>query len=154
MVQAPIFVVTTDPNVQTPAGAKKTNSEHATFVALAVAFEYSDTAFVERFLPWVRFACLWLQRDHSGVVALVRDMVRQGGEVRLDQAETAWASCAEMFSAINEFVESAKVRLSIVRAQIQDEKAERASQMSASEQASATACAPSSSRPPTASPET
>jgi hypothetical protein len=135
MVQAPISVTATDPNVQTPLGGMKANSEPATFVALPVAFEFSDAEFVEHFLPWVRLACVWLQRDHIGVEALVRDMVRQGGEVRLDEADKAWASCAETFSAINEFVESAKVRLSIARAKIQGEKAERASQMSASEQA-------------------
>ena len=131
MVQAPIFVATTDRNVQTPLGTKKTDSAPATFVALPVAFEFTDAAFVERFLPWVRRACLWLQRDHIGVGALVRDMVRQGGEVHLDEADRAWTDCAETFGAINEFVEAAKVRLSIARAQIQGENPERALQMRA-----------------------
>jgi hypothetical protein len=131
MVQAPISVTATDRNVQ--LGGKRANSEPFTFVALPVAFEYTDAAFVEHFLPWVRRACLWLQRDHIGVEALVRDMVRQGGECRLDEADKAWASCAEMFGAINEIVEAAKVRLSIARAPLQRENAKRASQMRANE---------------------
>jgi hypothetical protein len=133
MVQAPISVIATDPNVQTPLGGKRANSEPITFVALPVAFEYTDAAFVGHFLPWVRRACLWLQRDHIGVEALVRDMVRHGGEFRLDEADQAWASCAEIFGAINEFVEAAKVRLSIARAQLRDKSAERALQMRANE---------------------
>ena len=133
MVQARISVTATDPNVQTSLGGKRANSKPITFVALPVAFEYTDAAFVEHFLPWVRRACLWLQRDHIGVEALVRDMVRQGGEFRLDEADKAWASCAEIFGTINEFVEAAKVRLSIARARLQGESAERASQMRANE---------------------
>lgn len=133
MVQAPISVTATDRNVQTPLGGKRVNREPITFVALPVAFEYTDAAFVEHFLPWVRRACLWLQRDHIGVEALVRDMVRQGGEFRLDEADKAWASCAEIFGAINEFVEAAKVRLTIARGRLQGENAVRASQMRANE---------------------
>jgi hypothetical protein len=126
MVQAPISVTATDPSVQAALGVNRAHSVPATFAALPVAFEYTDAAFVERFLPWVRRACLWLQRDHIGVEALMRDMVRQGGELRLDEADTAWANCAEMFGAINEFVEAAKVRLSIARAQMHGGNAERA----------------------------
>ena len=133
MVQAPISVTATDSNVQTSLGGKRANSKPITFVALPVAFEYTDAAFVEHFLPWVRRACLWLQRDHIGVDALVRDMVRQGGEFRLDEADKAWASCAEIFGAINEFVEAAKVRLSIARARLQRENAKRASRTRANE---------------------
>ena len=133
MVQAPISVTATDPNVQTSLGGKRANSKRITFVALPVAFEFTDAAFVEQFLPWVRRACLWLQRDHIGVEALVRDMVRQGGEYRLDEADKAWASCAEIFGVINEVVEAAKVRLSIARARLQGESVERASQVRAVE---------------------
>jgi len=129
MVQAPISVTATHRNVQTQVRGKSANA----FVALPVAFEYTDAAFVERFLPWVRRACLWLQRDHIGVEALVRDMVRKGGEFRLDEADKAWANCAEIFGAINEFVEAAKLRLSIARAQIQGENTVHASRMRASE---------------------
>jgi hypothetical protein len=126
MVEAPILVATTGPHVQTPLGGKRACSGYATFVAPPAAFEFTDAAFVEHFLPWVRLACLCLQRDHMGVEALVRDMLRQGGEVRLDEANNAWAKCAETFSAINEIVESANVRLSIARAQIQGEEVDRA----------------------------
>jgi hypothetical protein len=126
MVEAPTFVATSGPHVHTSLAGKRANSGCATFVALPAAFEFTDAAFVEHFLPWVRLACLWLQRDHIGVEALMRDMLRQGGEVRLDEANKAWAKCAETFSAINEIVESANVRLSIARAEIQGEEIDRA----------------------------
>src|SRR5215472_977245 len=126
MVEAPILVATTGPHVHTSLAGKRANRGCATFVALPASFEFTDAAFVEHFLPWVRLACLWLQRDHAGVEALMRDMLRQGGEVRLDEANKAWTKCAETFSAINEIVESANVRLSIARAEIQGEEIDRA----------------------------
>ena len=99
------------PSIQMARGATSANSEPARFEALPVAFDLTDAEFGGHFLPWVRLACLCLRHDYSGVKALVRDMVRQGGELRLDDADRAWTSCAEMFGAIHEFVEAARVRL-------------------------------------------
>jgi hypothetical protein len=72
----------------------------------------------------VRLACVWLQRDYIGVETLVRDMIRQGREVHLEEADRAWTGCAETFSAATEFVEAAKIRLAIARAQIKGENLE------------------------------
>jgi hypothetical protein len=125
--------LTAAPSVQIAGGASRANCEQpASFEALPVAFDLTDAEFGEHFLPWVRLACLCLRHDYSGVKALVRDMLRQGGGFRLDEADEAWTSCAEMFGAIHEFVESARVRLRIARAQIDAEEAEHALRMSAS----------------------
>jgi hypothetical protein len=86
------------------------------FGALAGSFDLTNDEFSERFLPWVRLAFVFLQRDFVQVEALVRDMARQGGEQRLNETDNAWTSCAEAFGAITEFVEAAKIRLSAVRA--------------------------------------
>jgi len=123
------------PSVQMARGATSANKQPASFEALPVAFNLTDAEFGERFLPWVRMACLWLRHDYIGAKALMREMVRQGGELRVDEADRAWTSCAEMFGAIHEFVEAARVRLKIARAQIHGEDAERALQMSASKRA-------------------
>jgi len=121
------------PSVQIASGATRANREQpASFEALPVAFDLTDAEFGEHFLPWVHLACLCLRHDYSGVKALARDMLRQGGELRLDEADQAWTRCAEMFGAIHEFVESARVRLRIARAQIDGEDAEHALRMSAS----------------------
>ena len=95
----------------------------------------ATSANCEQPASFVRLACLCLRHDYSGVKTLVRDMVRQGGELRLDDADRAWTSCAEMFGAIHEFVEAARVRLRIARAQIDGENAEHAVRMSASKRA-------------------
>ena len=74
------------PNVLTPmaaecAGGDKTiDGEPATFEALSVTFDWANLEFGERFLPWVRLACEWLQRDYIGTQSLVRDMLRNEGE--------------------------------------------------------------------------
>src|SRR5262249_33608073 len=67
--------------------------------------------------------------------ALVRDMVRQGGQSRLEEAYQAWASCAELFDALHEFVAAAQVRLTLAQAQIRREDAKQALRISASERA-------------------
>jgi hypothetical protein len=121
------------PSARIAGGARRANREQpASFEALPVAFDLTDAEFGEHFLPWVRLACLCLRHDYSGVKALVRDMVRQGSELRLDETEQAWTRCAEMFGAIHEFVEAARVRLRIARAQIDGEDVEYAVRMSAS----------------------
>jgi hypothetical protein len=97
------------------AGSRRPIGVPPTFGSLSVSFDFTDAEFGERFLPWVRLACLCIQRDFIGVEQLARDMVRQGGEGRLDEADRAWSSCAEAFNAITEFVEAAKVRLALVR---------------------------------------
>jgi hypothetical protein len=58
---------------------------------------------------------------------LVRDMLRRGGEVSLDEADSAWKGCAEIFGTISEFVEAARVRLGIARAHIKDANVDAAS---------------------------
>ena len=100
------------------------DGEPATFEALSVTFDWANLEFGERFLPWVRLACDWLQRDYIGTQVLVRDMLRKGGEVSLDEADSAWKGCAEIFGTISEFVEAARVRLGIARAQIKDASAD------------------------------
>jgi hypothetical protein len=120
------------PNVLTPMGAEyaggdEIEGEPATFEALSVTFDWANLEFGERFLPWVRLACEWLQRDYIGTQALVRDMLRKGGEVSLDEADRAWKGCAEIFGTIGEFVEAARVRLGIARAQIKDPSADAVS---------------------------
>ena len=118
------------PNVLTPmaaecAGGDETiDGEPATFAALSVTFDWANLEFGERFLPWVRLACDWLQRDYMGTQVLVRDMLRKGGEVSLDEADSAWKGCAEIFGTIGEFVEAARVRLGIARAQITNASAD------------------------------
>jgi hypothetical protein len=118
------------PNVLTQtaaecAGGDETiDGEPATFEALSVTFDWANLEFGERFLPWVRLACDWLQRDYIGTQVLVRDMLREGGEVSLDEADRAWKGCAEIFGTIGEFVEAARVRLGIARAQIKDASAD------------------------------
>jgi hypothetical protein len=44
----------------------------------------------------------------------------------LDEADRAWKGCAEIFGTISEFVEAARVRLGIARAQIKDANADAA----------------------------
>jgi hypothetical protein len=112
------------PNVLTAlraeSGDEAGDGKPATFEALSVTFDWANLEFGERFLPWVRLACDWLQRDYVGTQVLVRDMLRQGGQVSLDEADSAWKGCAEIFGTIGEFVEAARVRLGIARAQIKD----------------------------------
>lgn len=133
--RSPITVAAV-PKVQIALGAKSARCKPAAnFGALPVTFDLTDAEFGERFLPWVRLACLWLRHDHAGVEALVRDMIRQGGQSRLDEAYQAWGGCAELFGALHEFVEAAKVRLTLARAQIHREDAKHALRMSASERA-------------------
>ena len=135
-IRRSLITVAAVPSIQMARGATSANCEQpASFEALPAAFDLTDAEFGEHFLPWVRLACLCLRHDYSGVKALVRDMVRQGGELRLDEADRAWTSCAEMFGAIHEFVEAARVRLRIARAQIVGENAEHALRMSASKRA-------------------
>jgi hypothetical protein len=105
------------------SGVETGDGTPATFEALSVTFDWTNLEFGERFLPWVRLACDWLQRDYIGTQVLVRDMLRQGGEVSLDEADRAWKGCAEIFGTIGEFVEAARVRLAIARAQIKDANA-------------------------------
>ena len=118
------------PNVLTAMGPEcvggdgTNDGEPATFEALSVTFDWANLEFGERFLPWVRLACDWLQRDYIGTQVLVRDMLRKGGEVSLDEADRAWKGCAEIFGTIGEFVEAARVRLGIARAQIKDASAD------------------------------
>jgi hypothetical protein len=135
-IRRSLITVAAVPKVQIALGAKSASCKRAAnFEALPVTFDLTDAEFGERVLPWVRLACLWLRHDHTGVAALVRDMVRQGGQSRLDEAYQAWASCAELFDALQEFVESAKVRLTLARARIHREDAKHALRMSASERA-------------------
>ena len=103
------------------------DGEPATFEALSVTFDWANLEFGERFLPWVRLACDWLQRDYIGTQVLVRDMLRKGGEVSLDEADRAWKGCAEIFGTIGEFVEAARVRLGIARAHIKNANDDAAS---------------------------
>ena len=135
-IRRSLITVAAVPKVQIALGEKSASCKRgANFEALPVAFDLTDAEFGERVLPWVRLACLWLRHDHTGVAALVRDMVRQGGQSRLDEAYQAWASCAELFDALHEFVEAAKVRLTLVRAQIHREDAKHALRMNANERA-------------------
>jgi hypothetical protein len=121
-------------NVPIALGAEIANFRRpAAFEALPVTFDITDAEFVKRFLPWVRLACLWLRHDHIGAEALARDMLRQGGEFRLDETDNAWTSCVQTFGAISEYMEAAKVRLNIARAEIQGEQEEHALTMSARE---------------------
>jgi hypothetical protein len=119
-------VIARIPNVLTATRAECDDSDKtgsgrpATFEALSVTFDWTNLEFGERFLPWVRLACDWLQRDYIGTQVLVRDMLRQGGEASLDEADRAWKGCAEILGTISEFVEAARVRLGIVRAQTKD----------------------------------
>jgi hypothetical protein len=121
-------VIARIPNVRTAMRAESADEagdgKPATFEALSVTFDWANVEFGERFLPWVRLACDWLRRDYKGTQVLVRDMLRQGGQVSLDDADRAWKGCAEIFGTISEFVEAARVRLCIARAQIKDANAD------------------------------
>ena len=112
------------PNVLTAMRAEAADEagdgRPAAFEALSVTFDWANLEFGERYLPWVRLACDWLQRDYIGTQVLVRDMLRQGGQVSLDEADRAWKGCAEILGTISDFVEAARVRLGIARAQIKD----------------------------------
>jgi hypothetical protein len=110
---------TVNPAVQPAIGAQSGDGKPTPFVALAGTFDFTDEEFSERFLPWVRLSFAFLQRDYTGVEQLVHDMVRQRGKECLNEADTALTGCAEVFSAITEFVEAARVRLAIVRGQHQ-----------------------------------
>jgi len=126
-------VIARIPNILTATRAECAGGDEtgdgapATFEALSVTFDWANLEFGERFLPWVRLACDWLQRDYMGTQVLVRDMLRRGGEVSLDEADSAWKGCAEIFGTIGEFVEAARVRLGIARAQIKDADADAVS---------------------------
>jgi hypothetical protein len=126
MVKAPISVpkdefhcnlgagAAVNPAVQTAIGA---SADATTFGAFSGTFNLTNDEFSERFLPWVRLSFAFLQRDFIGVEQLVHDMVRQGGEGCLEEADKALTGCAEAFSAIAEFVEAARTRLAMVRPQ-------------------------------------
>jgi hypothetical protein len=121
-------VIARIPNVLTAmraeAADKAGDGGPAAFEALSVTFDWANLEFGERYLPWVRLACDWVQRDYIGTQVLVRDMLRQGGQVSLDEADRAWKGCADIFGTIGEFVEAARVRLGIARAQIKDANAD------------------------------
>jgi len=107
-----------DPDAPHTICTQNSDGKPAVFAALSGTFDLTNDEFNERFLPWVQLAFALLQRDFVGVEELVGDMVRQGGEGRLDEAERAWSDCAEAFSTISEVVEAAQVRLATVRTQI------------------------------------